>query len=62
MGEYGDKRGKVRLYVIDLESANGTWLNGEKIDGRRYVEVQSGDMVKFGESAREYVALLPPKE
>ena len=62
MGEYGDKRGKVRLYVIDLESANGTWLNGETIDGRRYVEVKSGDMVKFGESAREYVALLPPKE
>lgn len=62
VGDYGDKRAKVRLYVIDLESANGTWLNGEKIEGRRYVEVKSGDVVKFGESAREYVSLLPPKE
>ena len=61
--EWGERKGgKVRLYVIDLESANGTVLNGEKIPERRFVEVKSGDVLRFGESTREYVALLPPKE
>ena len=60
--EYGDKVGGVKPYVIDLDSANGTKLNGEKVEGRRYVEVMSGDVVTFGESTREYVLMLPPKE
>lgn len=60
--EYGDKVGGVKPYVIDLDSANGTKLNGEKMEGRRYVEVMSGDVVMFGESTREYVVMLPPKE
>lgn len=60
--EYGDKVGGVKPYVIDLDSANGTKLNGEKVEGRRYVEVMSGDVVTFGESTREYVVMLPPKE
>ncbi|CAD0052864.1 unnamed protein product [Aureobasidium pullulans] len=29
--EYGDKLSKVKPYLIDLDSANGTRLNGEKI-------------------------------
>lgn len=60
--EYGDKVGGVKPYVIDLDSANGTKLNGEKVEGRRYVEVMSGDVVTFGESTREYVLMLPPKD
>lgn len=60
--EWGERRGRVRLYVIDLESANGTSLNSEKLPGQRFVEVKSGDMLQFGESTREYVALLPPKD
>jgi len=59
--EFGDKKGKVGLYVLDLESANGTMLNGSKVDAARYVECLSGDVVKFGDSEREYVLLLPPK-
>lgn len=48
--------------MIDLDSANGTRLNGETVEGRRYVEVRNGDVVTFGESTREYVVMLPPKE
>lgn len=60
--EWGERKGGVKLYVIDLESANGTKVNGERVPERRYVEVRSGDVVTFGESTREYVVLLPPKE
>ena len=58
--EYGDKEGKVRPYVIDLESANGTKVNGELLPERRFVEVRSGDVIAFGDSTREYVLMLPP--
>ncbi len=62
VGEFGEKKGKVGLYILDLDSANGTKLNGEVLPGRRFVECKSGDMVQFGESTREYVVLLPPKD
>ncbi|KAI4149794.1 MAG: hypothetical protein LQ340_004436 [Diploschistes diacapsis] len=60
--EFGDRMGGVRPYVIDLESANGTRVNGERIPDRRFWEVKSGDVLGFGESTREYVVMLPPKE
>jgi smad nuclear-interacting protein 1 len=60
--EFGDKEGGVRPYIIDLESTNGTKVNGEKIPERRYVELISGDVLGFGDSTREYVILLPPKD
>ncbi|KNZ56669.1 uncharacterized protein VP01_234g5 [Puccinia sorghi] len=47
-----------RPYIIDLESANGTFVNGEKIPASRYYELQSGDVIKFGGSTREFV-LIP---
>lgn len=56
--EYGDKIGKVKPYLIDLESANGTELNGEKVPDRRYLELRPKDVVKFGSSTREYVVML----
>lgn len=60
--EWGEKKGGVGLYLLDLDSANGSWLNGERVEGRRYVEVRGGDVLKWGESEREYVVLQPPKE
>ncbi|XP_017009374.2 uncharacterized protein [Drosophila takahashii] len=48
---------RVRLYLIDLESANGTFLNNKKIDGRKYYELMEKDVIKFGFSSREYVLL-----
>lgn len=58
--EFGDKRGKVRPYVLDLESANGTAVNGDLIPEAKYVELRDKDVVKFGHSSREYVMQLPP--
>jgi smad nuclear-interacting protein 1 len=56
------KKGKVRPYLIDLESANGTVLDGERIESGRYHELRHADVVKFGLSEREYTFLLPPQE
>ena len=48
---------RVRLYLIDLGSANGTYVNAERIEARRYVELLEKDVIKFGYSSREYVLL-----
>ena len=48
---------EVRPYVMDLESTNGTRLNGEKLEPSRYVELMEKDTLKFGDSTREYVLL-----
>ncbi|KAK4042950.1 SMAD/FHA domain-containing protein [Parachaetomium inaequale] len=60
--EFGDKIGRVKPYLIDLESANGTMLNSEKVPESRYLELRNKDMVQFGSSTREYVLMLAPKE
>ncbi|MCJ1287210.1 hypothetical protein MMC26_006558 [Xylographa opegraphella] len=60
--EFGERMGNVKPYVLDLESANGTRVNGEVVPERRYVELMSGDVLKFGDSTREYVLILPPKD
>ena len=48
---------QVRPYVIDLESSNGTFVNNNKIEHSRYVELMEKDVIKFGFSSREYVIL-----
>ncbi|XRB17612.1 smad nuclear-interacting protein 1 [Pseudoscourfieldia marina] len=48
---------EVRPYVIDLESTNGTRLNGDRIDSAMYIELKHKDMVSFGKSQREYVLI-----
>lgn len=58
--EFGDKIAKVKPYLIDLESANKTTLNGEEIPAGRYLELRNKDVVKFGHSTREFVLQLPP--
>lgn len=55
--ENGSQGKRVRPYIIDLESANGTWLNNNKIEPRKYVEILEKDVLKFGFSTREYVLL-----
>lgn len=62
--EFGARKkvGRVRPYLIDLESSNGTMLNGESVEGGRYVELRDKDVVTFGGSEREYMIMLPPKE
>ncbi|XP_054753285.1 smad nuclear-interacting protein 1-like [Lytechinus pictus] len=48
---------RVRPYIIDLESANGTFLNNKQIEPKRYYEMKEKDVLKFGFSSREYVVL-----
>nr|POE48810.1 smad nuclear-interacting protein 1 [Quercus suber] len=60
--EYGDKTSKVKPYLLDLESANGTKLNGKAVEASRYIELVDADMIQFGDSEREYVLMLPPTE
>ena len=61
-GEFGERKGKVRLYVLDLESANGTTVDGTDVGKARYFEVRDGETLKFGHSEREYAVQLPPIE
>ncbi|RAH46709.1 putative FHA domain protein SNIP1 [Aspergillus brunneoviolaceus CBS 621.78] len=60
--EYGDRIGRVKPYVIDLESANGTTVNGDRIPAGRFVEIMDKDVLRFGLSSREYVLMLTKPE
>uniref|UniRef100_A0A182K4K6 FHA domain-containing protein n=1 Tax=Anopheles christyi TaxID=43041 RepID=A0A182K4K6_9DIPT len=53
----GTKSQRVRPYIIDLESANGTFVNNKKIEAKRYYELHEKDVLKFAFSSREYVLL-----
>ena len=55
--QYRMAHNKVLPYIIDLNSSNGTYLNNQKIEPQRYVELREKDVVKFGYSSREYVLL-----
>lgn len=35
----------IKPYLMDLESTNGTKLNGEKIEAARYYELKNKDMI-----------------
>jgi smad nuclear-interacting protein 1 len=47
---------------MDLESVKGSWLNGERVEARRFVELLDGDVLRFGEWEGEFVVMLPPVE
>ena len=47
----------VKPYLLDLESTNGSYLNGKRVDAARYIELRAGDSLRFGSSSREYVLL-----
>lgn len=55
-------RATVKPYIIDLESSNGTQLNGAPLAPSRYVELRHKDILTFAGSEREYVVMLPPAE
>merc|ERR550537_1004577 len=48
---------EVAPYILDLESTNGPFLNGERLEAARYVECRAQDVLKFGKSAREFVLM-----
>ena len=49
--------GNTGLYLIDLGSANGTFVNHEEIPKQRFYELRHKDIIQFGASTREYVLL-----
>lgn len=63
--EFGDVQRSVkyvilrshRPFLIDLDSANGCYVNGDDVPPSRYYELRSGDTCQFGASTREYVLL-----
>ncbi|GLB38550.1 putative SMAD FHA domain-containing protein [Lyophyllum shimeji] len=55
--EFGDTKSLTKPFIIDLESTNGTLVNDETIPAARYYELKAGDVIKFGQSTREYVLL-----
>ncbi|KAJ2975758.1 hypothetical protein NQ176_g5345 [Zarea fungicola] len=60
--DFGDKIGKVKPYLIDLESANGTMLNSAKVADSCYLELRDKDLLQFGQSTREYILMLAPRQ
>ena len=56
-GFFDSKTAVSRPYLMDLGSTNGTFLNGERIEAQRYYELLPKDVVRFGESTREFVVL-----
>ncbi|KAG0223830.1 hypothetical protein BGW42_005518 [Actinomortierella wolfii] len=55
--QLGQIKRTTKPFVIDLESANGTFVNGAQVPPTRYYELKLSDVLKFGASTREYVLL-----
>ena len=53
----GRKCRLIKLYIIDLNSTNGTYVNNKRIEPQRYIELKATDMLRFGFSSREYILL-----
>ncbi|KAK9839755.1 hypothetical protein WJX84_006879 [Apatococcus fuscideae] len=53
----GMMRQEVKPYLLDLGSTNGTYINHERIEAERYHELREQDLLKFGNSSRDYVLL-----
>jgi pSer/pThr/pTyr-binding forkhead associated (FHA) protein len=51
------RRAKDALYIVDLGSSNGTWVNRTAV-GRREVRAQAGDLIKIGYVVLEVVELV----
>ena len=56
-GKGGERVLSCQPYIMDLESTNGTFLNGIQIDPARYYQLKKGDVLTFGASTREYVLM-----
>ena len=45
--EYGARTVVVKPFIIDLESVNGTFVNGDQIPASRYYELKASDSASF---------------
>ncbi|PWN35538.1 SMAD/FHA domain-containing protein [Meira miltonrushii] len=55
--EFGDEKRQTKPFLIDLDSANGSFVNKTELPPSRYYELRTGDTIKLGASQREYVLL-----
>ena len=46
------------IFLIDLNSVNGTYLNNIKIEGNKLVKLKNKDVIKFGNYENNYVLQL----
>ncbi|EPZ34660.1 hypothetical protein ROZALSC1DRAFT_26564 [Rozella allomycis CSF55] len=56
------KSDKNELFVYDLGSAHGTFLNKEKIQSGTYIKLNPGFILKFGASTRSFIVHGPEPE
>ncbi|CAK4140040.1 unnamed protein product [Aphanomyces euteiches] len=52
---------KGRLFLYDMSSTHGTFVNKKRIPAGEYTQVHVGDVIVFGESSRIYTVLGPPE-
>eukprot|EP00698_Gefionella_okellyi_P001120 TRINITY_DN11011_c0_g1_i1.p1 TRINITY_DN11011_c0_g1~~TRINITY_DN11011_c0_g1_i1.p1 ORF type:complete len:702 (+),score=185.88 TRINITY_DN11011_c0_g1_i1:63-2108(+) len=48
-------KGDDEVYLFDLESSHGTFINKQQIQPRKFCRIRDGDMIKFGQSLRLYI-------
>jgi hypothetical protein len=54
-----DSHGRhVYPYLIDLDSSHGSFLNRRRIDANRYYKLEENDLIKFGESSKEFLLVI----
>ena len=52
-----EKEWEIIPYLIDLNSTNGTYLNGDKIDNKKYYELRDKDELNFGDKKIDFVLM-----
>lgn len=55
-----ERTGEGDVYVLDLASANGTFVNGEMLDSARRL-LKEGDIVEVGETTVKFVRMQDPE-
>jgi pSer/pThr/pTyr-binding forkhead associated (FHA) protein len=49
-----------KIYLIDLKSSHGTFVNQKQIPSNEIIELNENDMIQFGQSTREYILSSDP--
>ena len=52
-----DGKNYIVPYLIDLNSTNGSFLNGDKIDNNKYYELRDKDSLNFGDKKIDFVLM-----
>ncbi|KYQ91361.1 hypothetical protein DLAC_08313 [Tieghemostelium lacteum] len=56
------RRDSKMLFIYDLGSSHGTFINKQRIKANSYQPIKNGDILKFGESTRILVLTCPEYE